>query len=42
MLPQWGAQVGVIHGVEQPDAGSGHLVLGVLNDKEIDKVDQCF
>ena len=34
--PQWGAQVGVIQGVEQSDAGSGHLVLGVLNGAEID------
>ena len=33
---------GVLHGFEQSGAGSGHLVLGVLNGLETDKVDQCF
>ena len=31
-----------IKGFEQSDAGSGHLMLTVLNRKKIDKVDQCF
>jgi hypothetical protein len=32
----------VIQGFEQSGAGSGHVVLGVLNGEEIEKLDQYF